>query len=631
MRHLVLWTFLAGMLGLRPATVRERLVYVVESDSGQHIGIARADGSEPALLTSGPLVHLFPAIDAPATQVAFVEGPDVRHLGVIVMNLKTLARERFAPPTGMNLRPRFSGDGRYLAFSAQVGNAAHRIAVLDLEKERKKGPHHTDPDGTRVYEPSPEYVPDSAPCFFPVLSSDGHWLVYHRQVGESRQIVYYELRHKVSRALTELGAYCTFPALSFDDRRVAYTRGRGIEIQDLKTGTRYALTDGSVVDHAPTFRPDGSLVFSSSRGGHYELYEVVASEVGKERPAVRPLIRGAEGYYGPCCSGPTEDFVHQELYPSLPQPPRSSFGAVLTHGRIYLAGGHKGKEHTYPPESFMANLESYDIARKSWVTLAPRPVPCHGFQLTAYKDRLYAFGGFAHSADHRPRWKSLDVVDRYDIKTDSWRAVARLPRPRSSNVVAVFGSKAYLIGGWDSTPRSSGDFEGRFLPEVDIFDMETETVSTAPYSIPKPLRRALSAVVVGDEVILVGGLGVGSTHFELLDKVTAFNPVTGKAREWTPLPFPTFAPAIARVGDELLMMGGMHKLKATDYEYLNHIFHLNSPEGRWVHTGRYLEETKGFSQVLDMGQGELAILGGHSYDTDEQDGPVSTFELLRWR
>jgi hypothetical protein len=262
-------------------------------------------------------------------------------------------------------------------------------------------------------------------------------------------------------------------------------------------------------------------------------------------------------------------------------------------------------------------------------------VPCHGFGLAAVrkrvggveKDFLYAFGGFAYSKDHNPRWKSLDLIERYDVQADRWEVVGHMPRPRSSNVVAQVGTRVYLIGGWDSTPRSDNDCEGRFLREIDVFDLETEACSPSPYLLPDPLRRAFSGVVMGDEIVLVGGLGQGSSHFDLLDRVTAFNPVTGWWRELPRLPFPTFAPATGAIGNEVFVFGGMFKTGAEDYAYVNHVFCLKPGADRWQHTGRYLTEAKGFSVVVALGNGALGILGGHAYQNGT-DGPVRTFEVF---
>jgi hypothetical protein len=614
---------LAGLLMVSDRSDRTRIVYMLETDDAKHVAIARADGRGERLLTEGDAWHLYPTIDAPGAQVAWVEGPDARHLGVKVHDLDSGRTETWADATGMNLHPEFSGDGRTLAWSAPVGpDGKHRIAVLDLEKARAGG------------DRTPRIVPSEHPCFFPALSSDGHLLAFHRNVGaRTREVVLVDLRTNQQKVISRPGESAMAPEMSFDDRHVAYVRQDGekwdIVRADWRAGTATVVTDGEGRNHAPAFRPDGSILFASDRGGTFAIWEVAIADIEAGRTIARPVGSSDGGTrYAPASSGTLRTFVKQEMEPSLPDPPRSSFGAVFHEGRIYVAGGHKGKEHTYPPESFMPDLEIYDVASRTWKHAAKRALPCHGFQIVAHGGHIYAFGGFAYSKDHKPRWKSIDLIDRYDIARDRWETVGRLPRPRSSNVVGVVDGKAYLIGGWDATPQHDGDLEGRFHRAIDVFDLATGTCSVSPHPLPDPLRRALSGITVGDRILLVGGLGQGASHFELMDRVTAYQPATGKFEEWTPLPFPTFAPAVGMAEGQLMVFGGMFRTGPRAYDYVNHVFALPRPDGRWTHTGRYLRETKGFSQVLELAPGRLGVLGGHSYDVEGDDGPVSTFEMF---
>ena len=184
-----------------------------------------------------------------------------------------------------------------------------------------------------------------------------------------------------------------------------------------------------------------------------------------------------------------------------------------------------------------------------------------------------------------------------------------------------------MLGGWDSTPKFEGDRDGLFQREIDVFDLETETVSTLDVGIPDPLRRAFNGFVKDGEVYMVGGLGVGASHFELLDHVTVFNPNSQTFRELPRLPFATFAPATGVVNNEMFVFGGMFKTGPQSYIYVNHIYRMNLAEGIWRNTGRYLKEGKGFSQVVRMPNGGLGILGGHTYE-GEVDHPLLTFETL---
>ncbi len=269
----------------------------------------------------------------------------------------------------------------------------------------------------------------------------------------------------------------------------------------------------------------------------------------------------------------------------------------------------------------------YDAQTNAWKELAPRPVKAHGYELAAYGNYIYAFGGFAYSADHLPKWKSLDQIDRYNIAENKWETIGKLLSPRSSNAVVQIDDKAYIAGGWDSTPKAPNDLEGTFLSSIEVFNFKTETVETANFQLPLPLRRALTAIEHEGKIILVGGLGQGSSHFDLLNNVTSINPVDGAVKELEPLPFATFAPAAEILNGKLYVFGGMFKTGPMNFEYVSHIYELNIALSSWAHTGRCLNETKGFSQVYKLDEKTLGILGGHRY-FEGFDSPVSTFETF---
>ena len=75
-----------------------------------------------------------------------------------------------------------------------------------------------------------------------------------------------------------------------------------------------------------------------------------------------------------------------------------------------------------------------------------------------------------------------------------------------------------------------------------------------------------------------------------------------------------------------MMFGGMFKTGPQDYEYVSHIYAHDMNGRQWRHAGRYLRETKGFSQVVEVNNG-LMVLGGHKYYAD-RDEPVNTVEFF---
>ncbi|MCB0406304.1 MAG: PD40 domain-containing protein [Bdellovibrionales bacterium] len=594
----------------------KRLAYMVETGESKHIAL-QEDGKEAKLLTSGNLWHLYPDLDGSGSSIVYVEiDPTAEPLRsrILLQDIPAKTTRELAGGIGQYLHPDLSGDGRTLAYTAPLGpDGRMQIAVRKTADEAD----------TLIIE-------TDAPAYFPALASDGSFLVFQLNTDkDTKHVVRYDFEEKKFERLTEQTGVAMAPALSFDDRRVVFTEKHdevwNIFTMDLTTKKKTQVTDSPSHDFAPNFTPEGNIIFASDRGGHFELYSITATELEAGTNSAKALVTGEASYYAPVVSGDLR--YQQSKNAPVPNPARSSFGSAVVGNRIYIAGGHQGNEHTYPPESFLAHLEYFDLSTGEWHRVAPRKNPCHGFEIIAHGKYLYAFGGFAYSTDHKPAWKSLDTVERYDTETDEWVEVGKLPRPRSSNIVAVVDDKAYLIGGWDSTPKSAGDLEGRFHREIDVFDLKTETASTLEYGIPDPLRRAFSAEVLGDEILLIGGIGQGASHFDLLDHVTAFNPKTGKWRELAKLPFATFAPAAGILDGELFVFGGMFKTGPLSYVYVNHAYRLDGSTGKWAHTGRHLAEPKGFAQVVSISEKEVGILGGHSYEGG--DAPVATFETFK--
>lgn len=614
------------------------IVYMHEVENQKQIFAIDENGGLPRAITKGASWHLYPDISADGNTVTYVAGLGETSLNVYTQNLATGAREQWDfGVEGMFLHPDISADGKLLAVSAPIGeNGLSQIVIVDLVAERARGAVSTHIDGSSlvsVYKVTePRTLVSQFAAYFPTFSSDNSFVVFQQtQTREQRSIVKYDLVTNQSVVLSNGFSVAMAPALSFDDGHLAFTAivngNWDIYVKNLFTMAVSRITTDEANDYAPTFLNDGSLIFANNAMKKYQLYKISKKDLFAGNPTSMQLTMSVGDAYAPSASGDTG--IQQRLATSMNEPARSSFGAVVNANKIYIVGGHKGREHTYPPESFMNNLEAYDLVTHTWETLAPRSVHAHGFGLASHEKYIYAFGGFAFESTTKPQWKSLDVIERYNTQTHTWEIVGKLPRARSSNVVAQVGSKVYLIGGWDSTPKSENDYEGSFERHIDVFDMETLKVTTLQTTLPNPLRRALTGVVVGEEIYLLGGLGQGASHFELLDNVTSYNTKTNKWTEHAKLPFATFAPAAGVMNNNLYIFGGMFKRGETDYGYVNHIFSLNlarESEG-WTHTGRYLSEPKGFPQVVEHPtQPSLFVIGGHRYYIDGSDSPVLTME-----
>jgi N-acetylneuraminic acid mutarotase len=594
-------------------------VYMKENPQGKSVQLQSYKSVSTLNESTEKVWALYPDISADGNEFLYCEGTRPEDLHLTYVNKKKSLTQRFSLfQKGMLLHPKFSKNGRMIFYSAPGPKGKNTIFFFDRAEEvMSQGQSLTEYSLANAKMLAPE---DEA--YFPRPSSDGNFVVYQRNTTGRKEIVLLDRLEETKKVLAEGMS----PALSFDETKIAYTSKKdgnwNIYVIDRTTNVVTQMTSDTKDEMAPTFMPDGTLAFASNKSGHFRLFKLTNKEWIS-------MVKAGEheevDFYSPQFSG-NKTYQQGERAPFIGKP-RSSFGTVAHEGKIYMAGGHQGAEHTYPPESFTNTFLAYDIESNEWKELAPRPALAHGYQIAANGNYIYAFGGFAYSPDHKPKWKSLDLIDRYNIKNNKWETIGKLATPRSSNVAVTIDGKVYLAAGWNSTPKFANDFDGTFLDTIEVFDLKSEKIELASYKLPLPLRRALTGIELNGKILLVGGLGVGASHFELLNSVTTIDPKDGSSSEMTPLPFSTFAPAAEILNNELMVFGGMFKTGEMNYEYVSHIYSMNLDKKKWNHTGRYLKETKGFSQVFHVNKDTLGILGGHHY-LDGEDTPVNTFETI---
>lgn len=611
MKFLVLLTLLASCSSFAD------FVYMKEDAQGKRVQLQSSHGTQTLNHIQDGVWALYPDVSANGQEFLYSEGVGPTDLHLTYLNQKKNITQRFnLPQKGMLVHPKFSKNGRFIFYSAPGKTGKNTIFFFDREAEvLRQGKNLTDFSLEKA-----RALDESEESYFPRPSSDGSFVVYQRNTAGKKEIILFD---RVGNTKTVLAEGMS-PALSFDERLIAYTvkenGNYNIHVMDRVSKAVTIMTTDSADEMAPTFKPDNTLVFASNKSGRFELYHLMDKKWHK--------LAGSPDadFYSPQFAG-EKDIAQSERAPFIGEP-RSSFGTVSHEGKIYMAGGHAGAEHTYPPESFQDTFLAYDIESNEWTELAPRPVKAHGYQIAAHGNYVYAFGGFAYSPDHKPKWKSLSRIDRYDIKENKWEKIGELSEPRSSNAAVTIDDKVYLLGGWNSTPKFENDYDGKFHTSVEIFDLKSESIKKAHYDLPAPKRRAFTGISLNGKIVLIGGLGEGATHFELLDNVTMIDPDSGKSKELTPLPFGTFAPAAENLGNELFVFGGMFKTGPMAFEYVSHVYAQDLSKGEWRHTGRYLKETKGFSQVFKVDDSTLGVLGGHRY-FEGFDSPVTTFETFK--
>ena len=208
-----------------------------------------------------------------------------------------------------------------------------------------------------------------------------------------------------------------------------------------------------------------------------------------------------------------------------------------THGDfLYVIGGRSGS----CAGGACDNVERYHVARNTWETLTPMPTPRAAAAAAVRGDSIYVAGG-REGGDGPCGADALDVVERYDIHSDSWSTVASLPSPRSDAAAVEHGGRIYVFGGCAG---------GAFLDDVFVYDPETDTWSS---KTPMPTARAsLVAGHLGDKVYAIGGWAGGPP----LDVNEVYDIESDSWSIATPIPTGRGEAGVYSHGDRIYVVGG---------------------------------------------------------------------------
>jgi N-acetylneuraminic acid mutarotase len=212
--------------------------------------------------------------------------------------------------------------------------------------------------------------------------------------------------------------------------------------------------------------------------------------------------------------------------------------AVLD-GKIYIAGGFAGRQHTLPT----ASLQSYDPATDTWRKLASLSSPRASISLTALNGKIHAFGGRLMGEK-----ASLATHDVYDPKADTWTRATPMPSSRDHAGIWVVDGKVYLFGGRTGDSDSS-------VALNEIYDPKTDKWSTAA---PMPTGRSSGAYAQYRGLLFFMGGECKTTPAGRItfDENEAYDPKTNAWHRLVPLPTGRHGFAAAAVGNTLYVLGG---------------------------------------------------------------------------
>jgi len=187
-------------------------------------------------------------------------------------------------------------------------------------------------------------------------------------------------------------------------------------------------------------------------------------------------------------------------------------------------------------------------------THTPMPIPTFEIEVVELDDKIYVVGGFTPDGKG-----SLDTLQVYDTKTDTWTMGSPLPKPLHHLAGATFDGKIYVVGGFEYDLWPLATWLGKNY--LFIYDPTSDTWVRGA-DMPTE-RGALTADFIDGKLYAVGGKnvlshGIGGMIFQEIPYPIneVYDPVTNSWEQKAPMPTPRDHIASAVVNEKMYAIGG---------------------------------------------------------------------------
>ena len=180
--------------------------------------------------------------------------------------------------------------------------------------------------------------------------------------------------------------------------------------------------------------------------------------------------------------------------PLAPMPTaRTAAAAIGVGGRIYVVGGNTAGGLT------VSTNEVYDVAANRWESRAPMPTPRNHPAAGAVSGKVYVIGGRLAAPNIGGFVSSnTDVVEEYDPAANTWRALNKMPTPRSGHGFTTHQGRIYVAGGEVRDSHMDAIFR-----DVEVFDPAIDDWYRLP---PMPTaRHGVNLAAYGNRLHAIGG------------------------------------------------------------------------------------------------------------------------------
>ncbi len=228
---------------------------------------------------------------------------------------------------------------------------------------------------------------------------------------------------------------------------------------------------------------------------------------------------------------------------------RSAFSTAVVDGKIYVIGGTLLENESSGPFG-LSTVEVYDPHNNSWKKVADMPMPRSNAGAAVVDGKIYVVGGLAATDRRMESTKILKVVEVYDPQTDTWERKQDMSQPRLSFGIGVVGREIYVMGG-------ANFFENQWrLDHVEVYDPDTDVWHNRPSLLTR--RDGFETAVVEDSLYVIGGRGWPSIaqNGPYLATIDVYEP-GNRWRKKTNLPSLRYGFSAVVVADEIYLIGGL--------------------------------------------------------------------------
>ncbi len=213
--------------------------------------------------------------------------------------------------------------------------------------------------------------------------------------------------------------------------------------------------------------------------------------------------------------------------------PATNLAMTAVNGKIYAIGGDK----------FQNTNREYNPQTNTWKLLEPMPTARQHIDCGTFDNNIFITGGLTS-------WNNISQkTEVFNVATNTWTEKASIPSFRNNAAIVTKDSIIYVIGG-----AGSKDDIWAGIKSVECYNINTDSwvqKNDLPFMLFKP-----GAVVVNNQIIVLGGLSEANGKDTCLEKILIYKPETDNWVEITPLPAQNVFFGCTSIGNKIYVIGG---------------------------------------------------------------------------